>query len=296
MRLLRWFAANTYYFLSDGLGSTMKTVDATGTVVNGYTYDVYGKKTSSTGSQANEFDFAGQQTDATGLQYLRARYYDPVTGTFLSRDPMSASPGWGGNSYAYASGNPVDRTDPTGRVPLDGGEDGGAATPYWDSSVQYWRDPISNLVWTETGGWHDYRPIAPATHSLSAPTAPEPEYTYVPDNLGTMINVLDGLAIATQDGMTALGCLSGAKSGLGLAGVAAGCASGYTAGYAVAKIFSVPATALSIYLVFEDCASFGPSSDCVSGVGKVFVKSAFRLAEPHTVLVFDRVWDWAWGP
>ena len=57
----------------------MKTVDATGTVVNGYTYDVYGKKTSSTGSQANEFDFAGQQTDATGLQYLRARYYDPTT-------------------------------------------------------------------------------------------------------------------------------------------------------------------------------------------------------------------------
>ncbi len=53
--------ANTYYYLSDGrLGSTMKTVDATGTVVNGYTYDVYGKKTSSTGSQANEFDFAGQ--------------------------------------------------------------------------------------------------------------------------------------------------------------------------------------------------------------------------------------------
>ena len=37
----------------------MKTVDATGTVVNGYTSDVYGKKTSSTGSQPNEFDFAG---------------------------------------------------------------------------------------------------------------------------------------------------------------------------------------------------------------------------------------------
>ena len=51
--------ANTYYYLSDGLGSTMKTVDATGTVVNGYTYDEYGKKTSSTGSQSNEFDFAG---------------------------------------------------------------------------------------------------------------------------------------------------------------------------------------------------------------------------------------------
>ena len=114
MRLLRWFAANTYYYLSDGLGSTMKTVDATGTVVNGYTYDVYGKKTSSTGSQANEFDFAGQQTDATGLQYLRARYMDPETGTFLSRDPMSGSPTWNANPFGYVGANPASRVDPSG--------------------------------------------------------------------------------------------------------------------------------------------------------------------------------------
>ena len=108
--------ANTYYYLADGLGSTMKTVDATGAVVNGYTYDIYGKKTSSTGSQPNEFDFAGQQTDPTGLQYLRARYYDPETGTFMSRDPMSASPGWSGNPLGYAGGNAVSRADPTGLV------------------------------------------------------------------------------------------------------------------------------------------------------------------------------------
>ena len=106
--------ANTYYYLADGLGSTMKTVDARGKVVNGYTYDVYGKKTSSSGSQANEFDFAGQQTDPTGLQYLRARYYDPETGTFMSRDPMSTLPGWTGNPLGYAGANAVNRTDPTG--------------------------------------------------------------------------------------------------------------------------------------------------------------------------------------
>ena len=44
----------------------MKTVDASGAVVNGYTYDVYGKKTSSTGSQANEFDFAGSRQTRRG--------------------------------------------------------------------------------------------------------------------------------------------------------------------------------------------------------------------------------------
>lgn len=36
------------------------------------------------GSLANEFDLEGQQTDpSTGLQYLRARYYDPATRVFL---------------------------------------------------------------------------------------------------------------------------------------------------------------------------------------------------------------------
>jgi RHS repeat-associated protein len=44
-----------------------------------------------TGTLSNEYDFAGQQTDATGLQYLRARYMDPETGTFLSRDPLAAA-------------------------------------------------------------------------------------------------------------------------------------------------------------------------------------------------------------
>jgi RHS repeat-associated protein len=106
--------SNTYYYLADGLGSTMKTVDASGNVVNSYTYDVYGKKTSSSGSQANEFDFAGQQTDPTGLQYLRARYMDPETGVFISRDPLASSPGWIQSAFSYGSATPTNAADPTG--------------------------------------------------------------------------------------------------------------------------------------------------------------------------------------
>jgi RHS repeat-associated protein len=65
---------------------------------------------SSTGSTANAFTFTGEQTDAsTGLVYLRARWYDPATGRFLSLDPM-------GDGYDYAYDNPVaNLTDPTGR-------------------------------------------------------------------------------------------------------------------------------------------------------------------------------------
>ena len=106
--------ASTYYYLADGLGSTMATTDAFGNVVNGYTYDVYGKTTASSGSQPNSIEFAGQQTDATGLQYLRARYYDPATGSFLSRDPLSALPSWSGSPFGYAGGNPATVRDPRG--------------------------------------------------------------------------------------------------------------------------------------------------------------------------------------
>jgi RHS repeat-associated protein len=43
--------------------------------------------------------------------YLRARYYDPATGQFLSRDPaLSLS----GSVYAYADGDPIGRKDPSG--------------------------------------------------------------------------------------------------------------------------------------------------------------------------------------
>jgi RHS repeat-associated protein len=66
------------------------------------------------GSEPNPYQFAEQATDSTGLQYLRARYYDPATGAFLSSDPMGVSPTWPGNPYAYADANPVLNTDPYG--------------------------------------------------------------------------------------------------------------------------------------------------------------------------------------
>jgi RHS repeat-associated protein len=137
-------AGTPYYYLSDGLGSVLKTTDASGNVVNSYSYDVYGKTTTNTGAQANDRQFAGEETDATGLQYLRARYYDPATGTFLSRDPLAALPAWNGNPFTYASGNPSSASDPTG---LD---------TVWDDSRQIWTDSNNrNYVWTEATGWYD---------------------------------------------------------------------------------------------------------------------------------------------
>lgn len=98
---------------------------------------MYGKTKSATGSQANDFQFAGQQTDPTGLQYLRARYYDPSTGTFLSRDPLAA------NAYqdkqhpfGYAGGNPVNATDPSGRTVVDVDTSNGDNSPGYITAAE----------------------------------------------------------------------------------------------------------------------------------------------------------------
>jgi len=51
----------------------------------------------------------------TGFQYLRARYYEPATGQFLSRDPMVAMTG---SPYGYVDGDPLNGTDPLGLFSL----------------------------------------------------------------------------------------------------------------------------------------------------------------------------------
>jgi RHS repeat-associated protein len=53
----------------------------------------------------------GHQEDETGLVYMRARYYEPTTGRFISEDPARDGVNW----YLYADGNPVNRVDSSGR-------------------------------------------------------------------------------------------------------------------------------------------------------------------------------------
>jgi uncharacterized protein RhaS with RHS repeats len=53
-----------------------------------------------------------------GLYYLRARYYNPATGRFLSRDPEDGKTKDPASlhKYLYANGDPVNRIDPRGRA------------------------------------------------------------------------------------------------------------------------------------------------------------------------------------
>jgi RHS repeat-associated protein len=95
------------YAVTDGLGSVRAWTSAAPPDAF-ITYDPYGTPdTDITG-----FAFTGEPRDATGLQYHRARYYDPALGAWASLDQLETP-----NRYAYVDGNVVNWTDPSGAVP-----------------------------------------------------------------------------------------------------------------------------------------------------------------------------------
>lgn len=113
-------STGTYSFLSDGLGSTLDLTDSTGTVQQTYTYNPYGSTSASGNTTTNSYEYIGRETDATGLYYFRARYYNPNTGRFISEDPAGFA-GSGPNLYEYADDDPIDRNDPSGLCSNPGG-------------------------------------------------------------------------------------------------------------------------------------------------------------------------------
>src|SRR5437588_4048062 len=107
--------SQAYYYHTDQLGSVRAITDQSGNRPATYSYDAYGVPTAATGGLTNSFRYAGEYTDTeSGLLYLRARYYDPVTQQFLTRDPIVAQTE---QAYAYASDNPLNNTDPDGLAP-----------------------------------------------------------------------------------------------------------------------------------------------------------------------------------
>ncbi len=112
-------SGNLTYFGYDGQGSIRYVLDhpAAATILSAFDYDAYGNLLAGAPTDANLYRYTAQPWDPDlGLYYLRARYYQPTLGRFLTgdsyegsqTDPLSL------HKYLYCQGDPVNGTDPTG--------------------------------------------------------------------------------------------------------------------------------------------------------------------------------------
>jgi RHS repeat-associated protein len=113
----------TRYQFGNLLGSAVLELDPTAAILTYEEYYPYGSTSFQTGSSAAEvslkrYRYIGKERDPeTGLYYYGARYYAPWLGRWVSYDPAGLADGPSG--YAYVSGNPVRRADPSGRQGQD---------------------------------------------------------------------------------------------------------------------------------------------------------------------------------
>ncbi|MDE5122926.1 MAG: hypothetical protein O4965_23915, partial [Trichodesmium sp. St19_bin1] len=107
---------NFYDF--NAIGSTVGLTDGQGDYVNRYHYGPFGKDVFEQEQVANQFEFVGQfgvMEEANGLDFMRARFYDSLTGNFSSPDPIGIA-GRDTNLYRYTFNNPISYTDPSGNL------------------------------------------------------------------------------------------------------------------------------------------------------------------------------------
>ncbi|WP_407653331.1 RHS repeat-associated core domain-containing protein [Brevibacillus ruminantium] len=129
------------YYLYNSHGDVVKIVGEQGEELNRYEYDTWGNIVSKTEGMSNPFAYSGEMFDnETGFYYLRARYYDPTVGRFISEDtykgqvdnPLSL------NRYTYVHNNPLRFVDPSGRKAAEGA--GGYFGGSYEDLMLYWAE------------------------------------------------------------------------------------------------------------------------------------------------------------
>jgi RHS repeat-associated protein len=117
--------ASSYYDF-DGVGSTVGITGSAGTILNTYTYAPFGERLPASETLANPFSFVGQfgvMSGGNDLDFMRARYYQPSLGRFLTDDPLNLG-GGDTNLLRYVGNEPTRWVDPVGMLrwlPDDGG-------------------------------------------------------------------------------------------------------------------------------------------------------------------------------
>jgi len=102
------------WYVYDGLGSVVGEVDPSGSLTSSPKYDVYGAVRANSGAASTRQGFVGGlghvSDSETGLVYMRARYYDPSNGRFVSQDSAKSGTNW----FVYCINNPVNFVDESG--------------------------------------------------------------------------------------------------------------------------------------------------------------------------------------
>jgi RHS repeat-associated protein len=108
----------TSYYNADGLGTITSLSSAAGALTQTYTFDSFGNQTASSGSLTNRFQFTAREFDTeSSLYFMRARYFDPASGRFISEDPITFAGGH--DFYTYVGNWPTLFTDPSGLRPCN---------------------------------------------------------------------------------------------------------------------------------------------------------------------------------
>jgi RHS repeat-associated protein len=104
--------------VAEGLpGSTLALTNGEGSPTTEYTYSPFGASTSSGSASSNTVQYVGGEQEATGLEFDRARYYQPESARFISPDPLGFL-GSGVDLYAYSKDDPLNSADPLGLFSL----------------------------------------------------------------------------------------------------------------------------------------------------------------------------------
>jgi len=102
------------YYHSDIRGSTIAITDHAQNLTHQYAYDEFGNVSNSLEADFNPFRYVGKygvMYENEDLYFMRARYYKPSLGRFISEDPV-----WFANLYVYSNNNPIINIDPDGNV------------------------------------------------------------------------------------------------------------------------------------------------------------------------------------
>ncbi len=240
----------TYYYVKDHLGTVAAVVDGGGQVVESYQYDAWGNVLEvkdgagvchPSSVVGNSILWQGREYSwKIGLYYFRARWYDPVTGRWLSNDPIGISGGL--NQYVFCGDNPVNFRDPFGLLTWEWfpseGEPwvlGRAGSPIPEGSLQ-------GRIIESLPGFHNFAQIHDAMVTLltaagvpdivaNVPTMTSALYVSLFGNaIHTIATVFDGSSGSNDGGGNSGGVSGGGAGGFGSGGSHGGSAGGFSSG------------------------------------------------------------------